>query len=217
MFETLLESRPNPLGLPRWGVVGAIGLHVAALSALVRAPAPAPVEPPIIIIDAFPAEPALPANGGGSGGLERFGLRIDDHIPRLPVLEPIPGVPDLSAHSPTGDIHLGEPSGTWGTGDGAPLPVSLVEERPELLAAPQPVYPAPLREAGVQGIVVVQLVVDTLGRAEVGSVRVLQHSMAGFDASALASIRAARFRPARVWGRPVRVLVQVPVDFRIRK
>lgn len=218
MFETLLESRPSSLGLPCWGVVGAIGLHVLAIGALFRAPAPSPVLPRIMVIDGFPTEPTPQARGGGSGGLEQLVVEVDVRIPRLPVLEPIPGVPDLSTHSPTdADHHLGVSLDPWGTGDNAPVPVSLVDERPELLAAPQPVYPVPLREAGVEGVVVVQVVVDTLGRAEPGSVRVLQHSKPGFDASAVAAIRAARFRPARVWGRSVRVLVQVPVDFRIRR
>jgi protein TonB len=220
MFETLLESRPSPLGLPWRGVVGAIGLHVVAISALFRAPLPAPVVPPIMIIDGFPTDPPStpPVHGGGSEGAEPFRVELDVlNLPPLPVIEPLPGGPDVSAPAPIGPGNqLGVPVDPWGTGNGSPLPDSLVQERPVLLAAPQPVYPARLREAGVEGVVLVQVVVDTLGRAEPGSVRVLQHSEAGFDASAVAAIRAARFRPARVWGRPVRVLVQVPVAFRIR-
>lgn len=220
MFETLLESRPNPLGLPRWGVVGAIGLHVAAISALVRAPVPPPVVPPIIVIDGFPTVPPStpPVRRGGSEGPVPFRVNADVALPPLPVIEPIPGGAEDPALAPIGpDSHVGIPVDPWGPGNGAPLPDSLAQERPELLAAPQPVYPALLREAGVEGVVVVQVVVDTIGRAEPGSVRVLQHSEVGFDASAIAAIRGARFRPARVWGRPVRVLVQVPVAFKIRK
>jgi protein TonB len=218
MFETLLESRPSPLGLPRWGVIGAIGLHVVAISAAIRAPVQAPVEPPIMVLEGFPTDPPPPLRGGGLGGPVLSGPVVDVHLPSLPVLEPIPGGPDLSAPAPIDPGNrVGVPLDPWGTGDGAPLPDSLVQERPELLAAPQPVYPAHLREAGVEGVVVVQVVVDTLGRAEPGSVRVVQHGEGGFDASAVAAIRAARFRPARVWGRPVRVLVQVPVAFWIRR
>ena len=220
MFETLLESRPSSLGLPRWGVVGAIGLHVVAISALVRAPVPPPAVPPIMVIEGFPTDPpsTAPVRGGGSEGPVPFRIDVDVSLPPLPAIEPIPGATDDLAPAPVGPENaVGIPLDPWGLGNGAPLPDSLVQERPVLLAAPQPVYPARLRAAGVEGAVVVQVVVDTLGRAEPGSVRVLRHSEPGFDASALAAMRAALFRPARVWGRAVRVLVQVPVAFKIRQ
>jgi protein TonB len=220
MFDMLLESRPSPLGLPRWGIIGAIGLHAAAIGALVRAPVPPPPVPPIIVIEGFPTDPpsTAPVRGGGSEGPVPFRIDVDLSLPPLPVIEPIPGTTDHPATAPVGpEKAVGVPLDAWGLGNAAPLPDSLVQERPELLATPQPVYPARLREAGVEGSVVVQVVVDTMGRAEPASVRVLQHSESGFDAAALEAIRGARFRPARVWGRAVRVLVQVPVAFRIRR
>ncbi|HKC48138.1 MAG TPA: energy transducer TonB [Gemmatimonadales bacterium] len=78
-----------------------------------------------------------------------------------------------------------------------------------------PVYPPLLRAAGVQGRVIVSAVVDTLGQAENGSVRIVLSDNPGFDGAALATVRAARFRPARIYGRAVRVLVQLPVVFRL--
>lgn len=96
------------------------------------------------------------------------------------------------------------------------MPESVVEDRPELLAAPVPPYPALLREARVEGLVTIEVVVDTTGRAEPGSLRVVQSDNAGFNAAAVATIRGALFRPGRVWGRAVRVLVHVPVAFRLR-
>jgi hypothetical protein len=38
-----------------------------------------------------------------------------------------------------------------------------------------------------------------------------------FEAPAIESLRGALFRPARVFGRAVRVLVQVPVVFVLRR
>src|SRR5207244_1635425 len=43
----------------------------------------------------------------------------------------------------------------------------------------------------------------------------LRGSRDGFDAPALDYVRRAVFRPGRVHGRPVRVLVRLPVDFRL--
>src|SRR5438270_4016317 len=47
---------------------------------------------------------------------------------------------------------------------------ALVEERPALLSAPPALYPHLLREARIQGRVVLRAIVDTAGRVEPSSV-----------------------------------------------
>ncbi len=42
---------------------------------------------------------------------------------------------------------------------------ALVEERPELLSAPPPIYPQLLKQAGIQGRVILHAIVDTTGRS----------------------------------------------------
>ncbi len=95
---------------------------------------------------------------------------------------------------------------------GEPWSVAGVAEPPVLLAGPLLAYPEALRRAGIAGRVVVQAVIDTLGRVEPGSV-IVESSVAGFAASARAYALGARFRPGRVNGRSVRVLVSLPIDF----
>src|SRR2546422_4176345 len=51
---------------------------------------------------------------------------------------------------------------------------ALVEERPALLSAPAPVYPALLKQARIQGRVILPAVIDTLVRAGAAGVRLLQ-------------------------------------------
>lgn len=214
MFDTLLESRHTPLSLPRWGVAVAVGLHVAVVGAIVR-PVPREEPPPVITAELPPlVEPSGPRKIADPGPV--VGFPVDFRLPLLPPVPPIPGVPGLdpSPRAPVGDP--GGPSTPFGVGDTAPWLPSLVQELPELLTAPVPPYPALLREAGVAGVVLVQVVVDTTGRPEPGSLRVVQSSNTGFDAAAVATIRSALFRPGRVWGRAVRVLVRVPVEFRLR-
>jgi len=94
---------------------------------------------------------------------------------------------------------------------------SVVEERPEMLTHAPLQYPDLLRQAGVQGRVLVQAIIDTSGRAEPGSVKVIQSPNPGFDSPAKQMILKALFRPARVHGRAVRVLVNVPIDFTIKR
>ncbi len=92
---------------------------------------------------------------------------------------------------------------------------AVVEERPALLSAPPPPYPAILRQAGIQGRVVLAAIVDTLGRAEPGSIEILASANPAFDTPTRAWILAAQFRPARVHGQAVRVHVTLPVDYSI--
>jgi len=91
---------------------------------------------------------------------------------------------------------------------------AIVEEKPTVLSGPKLVYPDLLRHAGIQGRVIVQAIIDTTGRAELNSVKVLQSTNPGFDQGAKNYVLKALFRPARVHGRAVRVLMQLPIDFR---
>jgi TonB family protein len=92
---------------------------------------------------------------------------------------------------------------------------SVVEERPEILSGPSLQYPDLLRQAGIQGRVIVQAIIDTSGRAEPPSVKVIQSPNPGFDQPAKTYVLRALFRPARVHGRAVRVLINQPIDFKI--
>lgn len=92
---------------------------------------------------------------------------------------------------------------------------AVVEEKPERLAGPQPIYPPLLQQAGIQGRVVVEAIIDTMGRAEPASIKIVQSPNPGFDQATRTSVLRSLFRPARVHGRAVRVLVRVPFDFRI--
>ena len=108
------------------------------------------------------------------------------------------------------------PSAALGSStDTTALPADLVEVRPELLSAPVPVYPEVLRRLGVTGRVMVDVVVDTLGRVEPQSLRVVSAPHPGLVEPVRQALDRALFRPARIHGRAVRVLVRIPFEFRI--
>ncbi len=94
---------------------------------------------------------------------------------------------------------------------------AIVEEKPAVLSGPVAQYPELLRQAGIQGRVMVQAIIDTLGRAEPNSIKVLQSPNPGFDQSAKTYVMKTLFRPARVHGRAVRVLIQIPIDYRLKQ
>ena len=94
---------------------------------------------------------------------------------------------------------------------------SVVDEQPELVSAPQVSYPELLQQAGIQGRVIIQAIIDTSGRAEPPSVKVIETPNPGFSQPARDHVLGALFRPARVHGRAVRVLMRVPVEFKIHR
>ncbi len=92
-----------------------------------------------------------------------------------------------------------------------PYDPNLVDDPPILLSSP-PLVPA-LLLAGPTSRVVVQAVIDTAGRAEPATVRVIQSADTAFDQHAQKWMLEALWRPARVAGHPVRLWVNRPIDY----
>jgi len=91
-----------------------------------------------------------------------------------------------------------------------------VDEPPTIVSAPPLEYPPLLRQGGVQGRVMIQAIVDTLGRPEPMSLKILARPSTGFEQSARDHVLHTVFRPGRVKGRAVRVRVRVPIDYKIQ-
>jgi protein TonB len=75
------------------------------------------------------------------------------------------------------------------------------------------VYPAIARMAHVQGVVILEAVLDVEGRVD--SVRVLR-SIAQLDQSAVDAVKRWRFTPALLNGQPVSVVMTVTVNFTLQ-
>ncbi len=78
-----------------------------------------------------------------------------------------------------------------------------------------PSYPDRLLKRHIEGFVIVQYVVDTLGRADTATFRVLSATHSEFAKAVKAALPQMRFRPAVMASRLVRQLVQQPFAFRI--
>jgi len=80
---------------------------------------------------------------------------------------------------------------------------------------PPPAYPAVARRRNYQGTVRLDVLVDRQGRA--AEVRLAQScGYAMLDRSAVKSVGQWRFEPARRFGHPIEMWVQVPVRFELR-
>ena len=126
---------------------------------------------------------------------------------------------DFSGVGVEGGVGRGVEGGTGPVVSDQPYMEAVVEERPDLITGScnQPVYPEMLRQAGIDGRVMFEFVIDTLGRAERASFRTVSTSHPLFEAPARAAVLSCRFRPGRIQGRAVRVRVQQPINFTIQR
>jgi len=107
---------------------------------------------------------------------------------------------------------IGEGSG--GGEGGGPYRAGSGIEPPQLLREVKATYTDDARRRGIEGEVVMEIVVRRDG--SVGDVRVLRGLERGLDQRAVEAVRQWRFSPAKRRGNAVDVIVQVGVDFKLR-
>jgi TonB family protein len=146
---------------------------------------------------------------------------------RIPIPDPTPDDPEpivLDDEAPTEDlpefdIPAMDASTVW-IPDAPPGPaIGPVRVEGDVLApkrvfAPQPEYPEEARLARVQGVVILETIIDTLGA--VTKVKVLKGLPAGLTEAAVKAVSDWRFNPAMLNGEPVAVYYLVTVSFTVQ-
>ncbi|HVX40977.1 MAG TPA: energy transducer TonB [Gemmatimonadaceae bacterium] len=210
-----------------------VAAHVAVAGALVATAAhatrSAPERPSAVVLR-FPPPPAIPIraqSGPPAAGPAFAAPRIDvsrlvlDHVPRAipPVVNVAATLADLPIGPAAAGAARGVPTGIVDTGDGSPADEQWVGAAvlTHLLATATPRYPESLRDAGVDGEVLVQFTVDTSGRVDASTIRVLRSTHGLFTRAVLDALRRFRFAPAVVGGRRVPALAEMPFEFRIAR
>ncbi len=94
----------------------------------------------------------------------------------------------------------------------------IVENMPEMIGGLDAlqraiVYPEIARRAGIQGRVVVQIVIDTEGHPR--NPQIVRSVGGGLDEAAIKAVMQMRFTPGMQRGRPVNVQYTIPVQFRL--
>ncbi|HJS44052.1 MAG TPA: energy transducer TonB [Gemmatimonadales bacterium] len=195
-----------------------ISIHAAAAAAFLLGTKsgrtnPVHNEPPIKIVFPQPARlntgsgvgVELPTPGGGiPTTLDLGSIALPSSLNQSGALTHSTFSTDWASKSGVGG---GEPTG-WGATFGT--------SAPEILSGPLPVYPNPLRQAGIEGQVVLEARVDSTGRVQRSSISVVSASHPGFVEPARQALVVTLFRPARVNGRAVPTLIRVPFAFSIR-
>jgi TonB family protein len=85
--------------------------------------------------------------------------------------------------------------------------------KPRKLYAPPPVYTEMARKARLQGVVIIEAILDQDGC--VAQLHVLKGMPMGLDGAAVAAVQQWVFAPARLAGRPVKVYYTLTVNFQV--
>ena len=145
-------------------------------------------------------------------------VEIPDVIPDIDLSKKVTDEADFSGKGAAGGVAKGVEGGKAVVQSDQPYFEFQVEK--PVVPAPgsvAPRYPDMLRQAGVEGEVLAQFVVDTTGRAEPGSLKILKSSHDMFIQSVKNALPNMKFIPAEVGGRKVKQLVQQPFTFSISK
>lgn len=239
MFNNLLESKPKK-EKRTGGTMASIVLHSILIAGAVYATANAAIqnekprqekidfvetpkeEPPPPKDEPPPPPPpdivAAPPPPKGFQVLTAP-VEIPDVIPEIDLSKKVTDEADFTGKGVAGGVAKGVEGGK------APIvqtdqPYFEFQVEKPVVPAPgsvSPRYPDMLRQAGVEGEVLAQFIVDTTGRAEPGSLKVLKQSHDLFVQSVKNALPQMRFIPAEVGGRKVKQLVQQPFTFSITK
>ena len=185
---------------------------------------PPPIDPPIIEIPVEPppvkVEPvAAPVVPVAADPRERAGVPWTPREP--PPQETDSRGPGAGGGTGTGQgTGIGEGTGAGigpgsggGTGGGPYRPGTGITP-PAIVREVKPDYTDEGRRRHIEGDVVLEIVVRSDGT--VGNVKLLQGLGAGLDQRAMDAVRQWRFAPAKRYGTPVDVLVEVAMEFKLR-
>jgi protein TonB len=234
MFGTLLESRARRQRRPG-GAALSIAAHIAIIGGATAAtvhgtPSPrSPLKPEVIVFTAVTPAPK-PIEHRKTAARPTSSRRTDFTpivltIPPPGTTPPMLPAIDISSQITPDNIAIG--AETAGSRQGPPRgSFDLTDDPPSgelrgrellmhIVSSAKPRYPEALRRNGIDGRVVVQFVVDTMGSVDPNSLHVLQSTHDLFTQAVRSALASFRFRPAEVGGRRTPALAEMPFEFRV--
>ena len=146
-------------------------------------------------------------------------IEIPNIIPDIDLSKKVTDESDFSGKGVAGGTSKGVEGGKAPVPQGDQPYFDFQVEKPVVMApgATGPSYPDMLRSAGIEGTVLAQFVVDTTGRAEMATFKVLKSDNDLFSNSVKNALQRMKFLPAEVGGRRVKQLVQQPFQFSLNR
>jgi len=144
-------------------------------------------------------------------------VKVPDVLPDIDLSKKVTDEADFSGKGVAGGVAKGVVGGTAPVGDQPYFEFQVEKQVSQIPGSGNLRYPDMLRSANVEGEVLAQFVVDTTGRYESGTFKVLKSSHEQFTAAVRNALPNMRFYPAEVGGRKVKQLVQQPFTFSLQK
>src|ERR1700674_1534332 len=233
MFEDSTRQQATPRR-SAWPLAFSVLAHLAAIAALAIAAARTPEagagERPIDVLflraaihdasGAGNARNAGEAPAAAASPAEREAERVRQAmLDRLVQPAVIPDAAQAAAGATPAPAHAGAPDGSQTPGSEADLPVAAGGGvvAPQLIESSgvKPVYPEEALRAGLEGLVVLEAIVDEHGSVD-HDIKVVRRLGHGFDEAAVAAVRQWRFRPAPRDGEPIKVRRLFPILFQLQ-
>ncbi|MGH7669116.1 MAG: energy transducer TonB [Gemmatimonadaceae bacterium] len=141
-------------------------------------------------------------------------IKIPDVLPKIDLSKSVTNAADFTGKGVAGGKGNGVVGGTAPPNENNTFYAFQVEKQVSSNAGnPQPRYPDMLRSANVEGEVLAQFVVDTNGRADMSTFKVLKSSHELFTQSVKNVLEQSKFSPAEIGGHKVKQLVQQAFQF----
>jgi len=146
-------------------------------------------------------------------------VEIPNVIPDIDLSKKVTDEADFSGKGVAGGVAKGVEGGKGPVPQGDQPYFDFQVEKPVVMApgSQGPAYPDMLRSAGIEGQVLAQFVVDTTGRADMGTFKALKSDNDLFTTAVKNALARMRFLPAEVGGRKVKQLVQQPFQFSLNR
>lgn len=234
MFGTLLESRARRRRRPG-GAAVSVAVHMAIIAAVtaatVRGSAVKNSKPDHVLIrfDRHIAPPPPVSHASTTQAVTASPVSIASIVIRhidAPTTIPVdfPPIGPSPGNGPDSIVVGGGPSGpglargifdgTEGDNRNAWRGVDL---QTRIVTSARPRYPESLRQAAIDGTVLVRFVVDTTGRVDMSSVAVVSSTHDLFTRAVRDALPGLRFKPAESGGHHVRALAEMPFEFQITR
>jgi len=144
-------------------------------------------------------------------------IKIPDVLPEIDLTKKVTDEADFTGKGVAGGIAKGVVGGTAPVADQTYFEFQVEKQVAQIPGSINLRYPDMLRSANVEGEVLAQFVVDTTGRVEANSIKILKSSHDLFTNAVQQALRAARYYPAEIGGRKVKQLVQQPFNFTLTR
>jgi protein TonB len=232
MFNQLLESKAKKQKMAG-GTVFSIVLHTVLISAAVYATARAGAkdekaksekiqfvemkkEPPKVPDKPPPPKEVIVKPPPPKGfTVLRAPLKIDIKIPEIDLSKAVTNEKDFSGKGVAGGTGSGVVGGTGPVTNQTYFEFQVEKPAEMLQESPKPKYPSVLESSGIAGEVQAQFVVNSSGKADTESFKVLKSTNELFTQAVKNVLPRMRFSPAMIGGKPVNQLVQQSFQFAV--